>query len=132
MLYVPYSTFLSLYKEALDHNDVELYIAELWYQEWWMKDYTDNQIINVLETTFKIAKMNFAELRKLTGLSVSNLEIKYGISKRTYEKWESKEREPSLYTKVLFSYALFLEMLNEDVKQDAYDRKQKGEKHEKL
>ena len=60
MLYVPYSTFLSLYKEALDHNDVELYIAELWYQEWWMKDYTDNQILNILSTTFRIANINFA------------------------------------------------------------------------
>lgn len=104
-----YDLFITLYSEALEYSDVDLYIAERGWQDW-MDDY-DGSIGEALAMIYTLATNNIKSNRQLAGLSRAAFSRQYRIPIRTAENWEAtgdNARELPSYTKTLIDYSLFL------------------------
>lgn len=117
-MYINYSTFVKLYNEALEEDDLEMYIAERGWQDWMGNEDKTDEIILLLQTIHEAVRSNFISLRKM--LKVSQIEMIriYDISRRTLQTWESEERKPSDHVKKLLSYAVIMETLNKENNDD--------------
>ena len=111
MYYLPYTQFVSLYGEALEIKDPDMYIAERGWQDW-MDPFDVDTIVKTLDTVRDISLRSFQELRKETGLSQARMACAYGLKTRTIENWESGSRIPPEHDKILLSYTIFLEIMN--------------------
>lgn len=111
MYYLPYTQFVSLFADALEVTDYDMYIGERGWQEW-MNDFDLDTIVKTLDLVRDISVKSFQELRKETGLSQVRMASAYGITRRTIENWESGIRVPPDHDRLLLSYVIFLEMMN--------------------
>lgn len=102
-----YEIFAKLYTEALDYPDIEYFIADRGWEEWMSEEAIENDIES-MNLIFKISKMDFRELRELSGYSRPDMSRKYKIPLRTLQDWETKKREPPLYVTILIAYAIFI------------------------
>ena len=99
-----YELFVTLYNEALDYSDVDMYIAERGWQDW-MGGY-DN-VGNILKTIYQLATSTLQENREMLGLSRAKFSRRYNIPVRTLENWDAGTREAPEYVKILIDYTLF-------------------------
>ena len=117
MLYVDYVTFSRLYNEVSDFRDEEMFIAERGWQDW-MDPFTPEENVNILHTIFKIAGMNFEDLRNTMNMSQAEMARKYNISARTIQNRDSERRNPPDYVIKLLAYTIFLYQINKEWNKD--------------
>lgn len=111
-MYINYSTFVRLYNEAEREKDLDMYIAERGWQDWMGDDVDD--VIDVLRTTYEVARSDFKELREMRGISQADMIRTYNIPARTLKQWEYGEREPAEHVRKLLAYAVTMETLNKE------------------
>ncbi|HCL02873.1 MAG TPA: hypothetical protein DHW61_10765 [Lachnoclostridium phytofermentans] len=109
-----YSLFSHLYNEALQYDNLEMYIAERGWQDW-MDNYPEEKIADILEKIYSIANTDMREIRNLLGLSRPKFFNVYRVPVRTLEDWEYEKMPIPVYTRQLIAYTVFMEWrLNEE------------------
>ncbi len=109
-----YKVFSKLYDEALEYNDIDLYISERGWQDW-MDDYAAEdgdvtKITNILTNIYDMSDMDIGHIRDKTGLSINKFASLYNIPPRTLQDWiYNKNRTPD-YVKKLIAYTLITEL----------------------
>jgi len=98
-----FELFKQLYTEALEYDELDMYIAERGWQEW-MDEYNP---IDVLPKIYKLANSTLAENRERVGLNKKGLSNLMAIPYRSIQNWELGERTMPTYLKLLIDYALF-------------------------
>ncbi|MCF1585249.1 hypothetical protein LQF60_02840 [Tetragenococcus koreensis] len=100
-----FKLFKQLYSEALETNDLDMYVAERGWQHW-----MDNREkpADDLTTIYKLAHATLKQTRiKTGGLSQTNFSNQFAIPLRTWQDWEYGKRTPPIYVKLLVDYAVF-------------------------
>lgn len=109
---ITYELFTHLYRDALDSVSLEHYIAERGWQEW-MNQFSDEQIVSILETIYDYANKSLKEIREKY-YSRAEFCRNYCIPIRTVENWETKENYAE-YIKTFILYTFFIkEFLDEN------------------
>lgn len=103
-----FELFKTLYVEALEYDDKEMYIAERGWQEW-MESHSPTE---ALETIWSLAKGTVKENREKCNLSRTAFSVRNNIPIRTLENWDSGVNAPQDYVKMLIDYSLVIEILN--------------------
>lgn len=86
-----YTTFSHLIADAQEQPDPDLYIAERGYQDDWMPQYTDDQVVGILTDIHTCVRSNnFSDIVKISGLSRRAFAIKHGIPVRTADNWATE------------------------------------------
>lgn len=103
-----YNIFATLFNEAREYNNFEMYLSERGWQDW-MNDYADSdEIVSVMEEIYALGKKSTAEIvkdyKEMCGHSIlGECEIPY----RTLQNWSLGTREPAPYVICLIAYAIF-------------------------
>lgn len=113
MMYVEYTIFARLFREAQKYDDVDMYVAERGWQDW-MDAYCTEHVVGILHSAYAVGHMSNSELRNEAGLSRVEMSRVYGIPVATLECWEYGSRELKGYIRELISYTVFLHMLNKE------------------
>ena len=108
-----YDVYLTLYKEALLYDDVDMYIAERGWQEW-MNQYSTEKVSKILMNIFEISRMSVLEIRTLLGLSRAAFSRAYNIPLRTLENWDAGTRKTPGYVRELISYTALGHLINKE------------------
>lgn len=101
-----YELFASLYNEATNYTDVELFIAERAWQDW-MNDYPADSLGDMLKRIYLLAHSTLKETREAAGYSRAKFAREYNIGLRTVEAWEYGQNKIADYTKMLIDYTFF-------------------------
>lgn len=114
-----YKTFITLYGEAKEYTDAEMYVAERGWQDW-MDEYSktdDTGVLNAevltdwLFAIHELANANWIEKRKKMGISRAEMSRTYDIPIRTLEDWEAEKNKPTVYTEALISYTILMDKM---------------------
>lgn len=106
-MYLDYTIFAKLYSEAKDYSDADMYIAERGWQEW-MDDFCAEEVVKILNATYRIGDMSIEEMRKKLGYSRAEMSKEYRIPIRTLENWDAGKRNPPEYVTSLIAYTVFV------------------------
>lgn len=107
MAAISYVTFSELYREAFECEALDMYIAELGWQDW-MDKYDDvEDVVKDLAKIYEMAHRSVRDVREEYGFSRAAFARAYHVPLRTVEDWEYKNTIPS-YVKSLICYALFI------------------------
>ncbi|MDO4432001.1 MAG: hypothetical protein Q4B80_01665 [Aerococcaceae bacterium] len=98
-----FELFKQLYAEALEESDLEYYIAERGWQEW-MENYTAQEIADILNRVHTLANNPLKDTRQNSRAEFCR---EYNIPLRTVEDWDSGNRTPPSYIKLLIDFAQF-------------------------
>lgn len=109
-----FELFATLYKEALEYDDVDTYIAERGWQEW-MENFNSDQLGCTLSTIYTLAQATVKEMREAKKMSRAQFSRIYDIPVRTLENWDSETRKMTSYDKMLIAYTFFMDGLNGNV-----------------
>lgn len=107
-----YKLFSTLYKEALEYNDLGMYISERGWQEW-MEQFKEDQLGNILTLIYNLSKMSVKEMRESKGISRAEFSRVQGIPSRTLQDWDLSVSSPTNYLKAYIAYTFFIEELQE-------------------
>lgn len=99
-----YEIFLRLYAEGKEYDNEELYIGDRGWQEW-MEQYTDEEVADLLNLIYRVAKMGMREMRG--GLTRMEFCQKYRIPFSSVRNWENGVREAPEYVQSMIAYVLF-------------------------
>lgn len=99
-----FELFNQLYREALEYNELDMYIAERGWQEW-MEEHTPSE---VLPKIYDLAHSTIKETRTRLNLTRDGFSSLFEIPYRTIQDWELGNRKPPAYVKLLIDYALFM------------------------
>ncbi|MGX6993928.1 hypothetical protein CBF34_06995 [Vagococcus penaei] len=113
-----YELFLKLYCEALKHEDVDMYISECGWQDWF-DDYQYPEVI--LKQVYSLAKSDIRDLRAKLGYSRAAFSRAYNIPVRTVENWEAGIRVAPTYINPLIAYTIMDFSKNKTVKKPDLD-----------
>lgn len=105
-----FELFATLYKEALEYDDVDMFIAERGWQDW-MDSYDTDSIGDILTTIYTLANEPIKEMRLNQKLSRAQFCRTYDIKTRTAEDWDSGARPIPDHTKMLVAYTFFMDGL---------------------
>lgn len=105
-----FELFNQLYSEALESENLELYVSERGWQEW-MDNYSPKEIKDILNNIYTLANNNLQNTRRVSRAEFSRY---YHIPIRTLEDWENEKRTPPIYVKMLIDYVQFTNYLNKD------------------
>ncbi|WP_429949414.1 helix-turn-helix domain-containing protein [Enterococcus sp. AZ101] len=103
-----YELFATLYQEALEYNDVEMYIAERGWQDW-MDSFDNDKLGVVLTAVYSLANMTIKEMRESKKMSRAQFSRVYNIPIRTLENWDAETRKMTSYDKMLIAYTFFMD-----------------------
>lgn len=103
-----YTTFIRLCDEAVKHGNAEEFIMTLGWQEWMDKASDTDEITKDLSLIFKLASLDFPDLRKRLNVSMAKMSAMYHISLRTIENWDSGSRKPTPYTLDFIRFTIFV------------------------
>ena len=103
-----YTTFIRLCDEAVKHENAEEFIMTLGWQEWMDKASDTDEITKDLSLIFKLASLDFPDLRKRLNVSMAKMSAMYHISLRTIENWDSGSRKPTPYTLDFIRFTIFV------------------------
>lgn len=106
-MYINWELFRQLYRDAQGQADFEYYVADRGWQEWMDACGDADEIQIILRRVYDIARLDFAGLRALLGVSQAEMALAYNIPLRTYESWEIGERTPAHYILPLIAYTVF-------------------------
>lgn len=104
-----YTTFIRLCDEAVKHENAEEFIMTLGWQEWMDKASDTDEITKDLSLIFKLASLDFPDLRKRLNVSMAKMSAMYHISLRTIENWDSGSRKPTPYTLDFIRFTIFVQ-----------------------
>jgi len=104
-----YTTFIRLCDEAVKHNEPEEFIMTLGWQEWMDKASDTDEVAKDLSLIFKLASLDFPDLRKRLNVSMAKMSAMYHISLRTIENWDSGSRKPTPYTLDFIRFTIFVQ-----------------------
>ncbi|MBO0423876.1 helix-turn-helix domain-containing protein [Enterococcus plantarum] len=116
-----YDLFATLYAEAQEYSNVEMYIAERGWQEW-MDNYPSEQLGNILTSIYELATTSLKEIRESRKISRAAFSRVYNIPVRTLEDWDTEKRKITDYNKMLIAYTFFMN--------DFLDKSAESNKHE--
>lgn len=86
--------FEKLWQDALNQPNMELYISEYGYPEWFDEISNDvDEIVGTLENIHEVAHMAIRDMVKWSGLSQAGFASRFCIPKRTVESWCTKGSE---------------------------------------
>lgn len=102
-----FELFATLYKEAKEYNDVDMFIAERAWQDW-MDTYSAEELGDLLKRVYAFAHMNLREMREEVGYSRKKFCDLYGIPVRTVENWDSGARQMPSRDLLLIAYTFFM------------------------
>lgn len=106
-----YELFVTLYKEALEYDSEEFYIAERGWQEW-MDQFDDvDKVSYILKRIFFFASHDLREVREERKLSRAKFSRSYAIPLRSVEDWEYGNAKMSNYDKMLVYYTFLMDDL---------------------
>lgn len=96
--------FYNLVLDAQEAKSCEMFIAEPGWQDW-MEEYgkDTNKLVSDMESIWQAVKMPFSELRAVSGLSQAAFGKRFCIPRRTIEDWESGNRTPPVYLRLLLA-----------------------------
>lgn len=100
-----FELFKQLYSEALEYEELDMYIAERGWQEWMNND---DDPAATLTAIFELANSTLKESRERTGLSRDGLANLIELPYRTLQDWELGNRKPPAYVKMLIDYVLYM------------------------
>lgn len=89
---ITYETFLSLYKEAKEYDDVDLYVAERGWQPWMDDIGGVDEAVKLMYKIYDLRFANVKELRAELGYTLNKYAQLFNTSQRNVERWESGER----------------------------------------
>lgn len=116
-MYLDFCVFAKLHEEAKLYSDLDMYIAERGWQ-FWMEQYSDEEIADILKTVYQFSKMNITELRNILGISRAEMQRKFLIPKRSLENWEAEVNTPPEYLVRFLAYSIFLKIMNKEEQSD--------------
>lgn len=107
-----YKLFITLYEEALEYDDLSMYISERGWQEW-MDQFKEDNLGKVLTLIYNLSKMSVKEMRESKGISRAEFSRVHGIPSRTLQDWDLSVSSPTNYLKAYIAYTFFIEELQE-------------------
>lgn len=105
-----YKTFIRLYGEALEYENLDLYLYERGWQDW-MDSFEPDEVVEILNSIYRIARESLKDTRERSGYSRAEFSRTYNIPIRTLENWDKLNNSPE-YTEQLIKYSLFVEEVN--------------------
>lgn len=103
-----YELFATLYQEALEYTDLDMFVAERGWQEW-MDNFDNDKLGDILTTIYTLANMSIKEMRESKKLSRAQFSRIYNIPIRTLENWDGGTRKMTSYDKMLIAYTFFMD-----------------------
>ena len=112
-MFVNYPTFIRLYDESMQYDDIDMYIGERGWQDWMGDESNTEKVIEILQTIYDLSRMTFPEIRSLLGFSRAEMSRQYQIKIRTLESWDSEKDKKNIidYAKGLLLYAIFCDLV---------------------
>ena len=103
--------FRKHYKDAVDTESEEIFIAEPGWEDW-MSRYDTDAVISIMKIIFKLsrAKMDINELRKIAAISRIEFSRMFSIPPRTVDNWTSGVSNPSEYLFFMIAHEIFINM----------------------
>ena len=99
--------FNKLWKDALVQPDMEMYIAEYGYPEWFDEISPDiTEIRKVLGIIHKTAHMSVRDIIRESGFTQSAFATRFCIPLRTVEDWATGKRKCADYDRLAFARQL--------------------------
>ncbi|PZL71699.1 hypothetical protein CI088_11905 [Enterococcus plantarum] len=102
-----YELFATLYAEAQEYSNAEMYISERGWQEW-MNNYPEKQLGHILSSIYDLAISSIKEIRESRKISRAAFSRMYNIPIRTLEDWDTEKRKIADYNKMLIAYTFFM------------------------
>ncbi|MTD42448.1 hypothetical protein GIX45_28235 [Erwinia sp. CPCC 100877] len=102
-----YELFVTLYGEALEYDDVDMYIVERGWQDW-MNDFEEDKIGSLLSSVYDLAHKSLKDIRQDRNISRAAFSRLYKIPVRTLENWDSGTNMLQPYVKMLIAYTLWM------------------------
>ena len=115
-----YTTFIRLCDEAVKHENAEEFIMTLGWQEWMDKASDTDEITKDLSLIFKLASLDFPDLRKRLNVSMAKMSAMYHISLRTIENWEAKSSNVRNTKPYIMDFIRFTIFVREKEGDDGY------------
>ncbi|MEQ9810293.1 hypothetical protein [Streptococcus jiangjianxini] len=98
-----FNLFKALYDEALEETTLEYYIAERGWEDW-MGDYDAQEVADILTSIYTLANSPLKDSRSASRAEFGRT---YDVPLRTLENWDSEDRTPPSYVKLLLDFAQF-------------------------
>lgn len=110
---INYSCFVRLLADVQDCNDLDSYISECGGSVP-MDD--AQQVVRLMQAIWEMAHdgLTIKRIAAACGLSVRQISIRYGISKRTLENWSSCINTPSAWELPMIAYAVLSDCMAVD------------------
>ena|SRR5699024_1494815 len=99
-----FKLFEELYSQALEYDDLDMYVAERVWQDW-MDSVGDPG--KTLNEVYFLAHAEIKEIRERLGFSRIQFSRNFCIPNRTVENWEYGNNRCPDYVKTFLSYAAF-------------------------
>ena len=96
------STFKKLWDAALEQSDLEMYIGEFGYPDYFEEvGDTPEKIIKTLTEIHTVANMPMGEVIKKSGMTQKQFSEKFCIPVRTVENWSAGSRDCPDYVRLM-------------------------------
>lgn len=93
--------FSKLWTDAIEQPNMELFIGEYGYPDWFDEISTDvGEVISVLESIHTAAHMPFCEILKKSGMKMTDFSLHYLIPYRTVQNWVDGSRACTDYIRL--------------------------------
>lgn len=103
--------FRKHYKDAIETESEELFIAEPGWEDW-MDRYDVDTAVSILKIIYKLSQAghNITKLRTIYGSSRSEFSRTFGIPLRTLENWDNGICKPNDYPFYMIAHEVFIDM----------------------
>ncbi len=94
--------FYSLWLDAIEQPDVDMYIGEYGYPNWFDDISTDaDEVVKILKNIHHVAHISIRTLISESGLNQSSFARRFCIPLRTVQDWCGERRECPPYIKLM-------------------------------
>lgn len=100
-----FDTYLRLYSEAREYDNIDKYIMERGWQDW-MDDFSADQIANLLRDVYAISREGLQGMLSLDGNKLTVFCRRYLLPYSTVQKWKLGDNVPTEYTMLHLGYAV--------------------------
>lgn len=113
---IDFELFSTLFIEAEQYDNIDMYIAERGWQDW-MNEYSNGTDVDrlslVLSNIYNLAKMEIKEIRAFENLSQPKFCAIYRVKIRTLQDWEYGNSAIPDAIKTLICYTIFIKSLKD-------------------
>lgn len=101
--------FYNLWLDALEQPNLEMYIGEYGYPDWFDEISEDvDEVVSTLTAIHRVAHMSIREMLTETDLTQGAFAVKFCIPLRTVENWATGKRSCPDYVRLLIARQLKL------------------------